>query len=182
MKKPSSSSWPTSNSSLRASFFFFFFHYKHVRVTFVAKSSLAMHKEPKLKLKSHLGPKFELRLFFWFVLLQALWSFLGTDNSLVAYDESEFKRVFHLGFELEFGFIYLFIFVVGPTKLLLAPRIVQQCMRNLNSSSSPISGLSLSLGFSIFFCCRHYRSTFLTESCLGVHEEPKLNPRKPKYP
>ncbi len=59
--------------------------------------------------------------------------------------------MFHLGLELEFGFIYLFIFVVGPTKLLLAPRIVQQCMRNLKFKLKSHFGLELKLGVFYFF-------------------------------
>ncbi len=57
---------------LEIGFFFFFFHCRNYLATFDGKSGSVMHEELKLKLGSHLGPKFELYFFSNFLLLQAL--------------------------------------------------------------------------------------------------------------
>jgi hypothetical protein len=60
---------------------------------------------------------------------------------------SKFKLMSHFGpYKLEINFI----FFVGTSELLTAPKVIQQCMRNLSLSLVPIWDPSLSLGFFLF--------------------------------
>jgi hypothetical protein len=49
---------------------------------------------------------------------------------LVAHEEPELKLGFEFGLELELGFFLFFCFVANNVKLLLVPRVIQQCKKN----------------------------------------------------
>ncbi len=123
----------------------------------------------------NLSPNYFLWFFlsFYFLFYKCLRATFGTESRLMTHEKPKLKLGFKIGLKLEFVCFFPF---VSASKLVSAPRAIQWCMTNLNSSlnlkSNPRLGLSFFLWY--IYCKCLWVIDLGVESSLTLHDKPKL--------